>query len=118
MEWARGMELAYNDPTTADKLIRLFRMPGSANFLVTTEGKSFEKPDTKLSWQLTAPAGPLEDYRLRLVRADGKKLKPVLCVLEREPVLYITEGRDLRRPTSLPRCAFAERGNGHSRAGD
>jgi hypothetical protein len=90
VDFGHQLELTYSDPAPLRKLNKLFRLPGFEQLLVNLEGKPFAKPETVLCWRVAPPKDVSGDYRLRLERADGLLLPPLLCVLEGRPALFVT----------------------------
>lgn len=81
--------LPYSDSRTVRVLNPLVRFPPARERFVNPDGQPLVWPDDSLHWALTPAASEQEDYRLRLVRADGSDAPPVRLALPGEPTLYV-----------------------------
>jgi hypothetical protein len=93
------LALEYYEEATQRALVRLFRLPAVHSRLVNPRGEPFQFAAEPLRWNLTEPAEAHGDYNLRLTRADGTVLGPLLCVLGQRAPLYVTETEVFRGPT-------------------
>src|SRR5206468_7859773 len=62
-------------------------------------GQPLLRPAEPLRWRLDLAEGESDDYRLRLVQADGSPLPPILAVLEGHPTLYLTSWAVFKGPS-------------------
>ncbi|HWH69644.1 MAG TPA: DEAD/DEAH box helicase, partial [Candidatus Sulfotelmatobacter sp.] len=81
---------------------RLLRLRLLDSRVVNQEGQPLARPAEPLRWELTPAASPEEDYRLRLVQADGSPPPPILAVLPGNPALYLTEQAVFTGPNPQP----------------
>src|SRR5260221_8532061 len=78
------------DTQTSGLLARLLRAPQLESRIVSEEGRPLERPAEPLRWQLLPAAEGEEDYRIRLLQADGTPPQGFLCILPGQPALYVT----------------------------
>lgn len=114
--------LEYFEEETQRVLARLFRLPAAQSRLVNARGEALPVSAASLRWQLDEPVADEDDYRLRLVRADGTPLPPLVCVLGGRASLYVTESEvfpgppheggvlDPRQANLIPAPALESRG--------
>ncbi|MEY2428591.1 MAG: hypothetical protein QOJ40_1476, partial [Verrucomicrobiota bacterium] len=84
------MHLRYSDMAAANALGRVLRTPLLASRVVNREGLPLLRPAEPLRWAVTPAETEEEDYRLRLVQANGAPPPPVFCVIPGNPTLYLT----------------------------
>jgi hypothetical protein len=87
---AADSHLRYYDMNAAETLRRLLRFQLLEERIVGSDGQPLARPAEPLRWELTPAASEQEDYRLRLVQADGSPAPPILCLLPGTPTLYLT----------------------------
>jgi hypothetical protein len=90
MFFSSSAHLRYSDSDSANIVRRCLRIPGLESRVVGHDGQPLARPTDPLKWDLTPAANEQEDYRLRLVQADGSPLPPILCILPGSPSLYLT----------------------------
>src|SRR4029077_20079406 len=74
------------------------RIPSLENRVVSGDGQALARPGEPLKWELTPAINEQEDYRLRLVQADGGALPPILCIFPGSPSLYLTANAVFKGP--------------------
>ena len=100
IDYAGRTDLEYYEEEAQRLLASLFRMSGTSVRLVNASGEPFQFAAEPLRWHLDPAASEDEDYRVRLVQADGSTVPPVLCVLGHRTPLYITNQIIFRGPTA------------------
>jgi SNF2-related domain/Helicase conserved C-terminal domain len=80
--------LSWKTPTA---LNRLLRVPSLESRIVGADGQPIVRVAEPLRWELAEAQDEKDDYRLRLVQADGSPLPELLAVLSGAPTLYLTE---------------------------
>ncbi|MBM3878357.1 MAG: DEAD/DEAH box helicase [Verrucomicrobia bacterium] len=98
--WQVALERGYNvsphprlslADTAALRLVgRLLRHPTLRERLIAANGLPLEHAHESLAWVLTPAENDDDDYRLRLVKADGTPAPSPLWVLPGEPPLYLS----------------------------
>jgi hypothetical protein len=88
--YGTATELRYNDPNGMVVLGRLLRLPALDSRLVNSDGDLLCRTAEPLRWAMAAAENKSEDYRLRLVQADGTPAPPLLCALAGNPPLYVS----------------------------
>jgi hypothetical protein len=88
--FGRSFELRFSDHDAYATLNRLFRLRALEDRMVNLEGRAFVRTAEPLRWELTHAASEQEDYRVRLVCADGTVPPSFLCTLAGHPTLYVT----------------------------
>ena len=78
------------EPEAALLIDQLARLPWLANRLVDRDGSPLARPAELLRWQLAPAQDQHDDYRLQLVRPDGKPVGECALVLAGQPTLYLT----------------------------
>jgi len=88
-----GMRTRYSslDSQTSRLLGRLLRTRQLDSRVVNWQGEPLARPAEPLRWELEPAAADNEDYRLRLVQADGKLAPPFLCILPGQPTIYLNQ---------------------------
>ncbi len=84
------INLVYHDQQTRRLLNRFLRLPALQPFVVGAEGEPLRRPAEPLRWDLAPAADDGDDYRLRLVEADGLAAPRALIILPGKPTLYLT----------------------------
>ena len=112
-----AVQLPYRDAETVRLLGRLLRMRQLDSRIVNHEGQTLARPTEPLRWELTPATGEEDDYRLRLVQADGTPPPPILCTLTSHPTLYLTANAVFIGPPPHEHVLDPRRGNPDSRAG-
>jgi hypothetical protein len=86
-----GMRVRYSffDERALRLLGRLLRTRQLDSRIVNAQGQPLARPAEPLRWQLQPRDG--DDYRLRLVKADGSAPPPFLLIVPGLPVLYLSE---------------------------
>lgn len=100
--YPRG-QLDYDEEATGRMLNRVLRLPLLESRVVTLEGRPLVRHPEPLRWELIPAAGENDDYRLRLVRADGSPAHEFLAVLHGRPSLYLTIDSVFMGPKHMPR---------------
>jgi hypothetical protein len=83
--------LRYHDPNATTALGRVLRAPLLETRIVSALGKPMGRPAEALKWEVAPAETTDDDYRVRLVRADGTQPPPIRCVFEGSPTLYLTQ---------------------------
>jgi hypothetical protein len=108
---------------TMRTLGRILRTHLLNDLIVNPSGEVLARPLEPLRWELECAGSSDDDYRLRLVMADGKPAPPILCTLPGKPTLYLSQDAVFTGPapqsevldpstvTSIPAPAL-ERGPG------
>ena len=84
-------QLLYDDEESVQVLRRLLRMPALETRIVRADGQVLARPTERLRWEVQPAAADDDDYRVRLVLADGSQPPPLLCVMPGKPPLYLTQ---------------------------
>lgn len=82
--------LNYQQPHIAHILNALLRQPSLHERIVGANRQPLVRHPEPLRWQLIELPPPDDDYRLRLVQADGRDHPPILLTLPGHPTLYLT----------------------------
>jgi hypothetical protein len=90
MSYYRTGQLDYEDEGAGELLNRVLRLPLLESRVVTLEGRPLLRPPEPLRWDLASAADAQDDYRLRLVKADGSPAPRFLAVLDGRPTLYLS----------------------------
>jgi hypothetical protein len=90
LHYGNALRWSRLDADAARMLRHLLRLPSLAGRIVTTQGEPLARPAQPLRWDLVPASGPQDDYRFRLVQADGSPVPSVLAVLPAHPTLYLT----------------------------
>ncbi len=105
-----GVWQFYNAPhanldgaTPQPALHAVLRQPELRGCVVNPAGQPFQYAAEPLRWQLTAPAEPDGDYRLKLTLADGSDLPQPLIILYAKPILVVGPDTVYTVPHTLPR---------------
>jgi hypothetical protein len=99
---SRDIEWRYLDRQVRKGLNRALRLPVLENHIVDWEGRPLRRVAEPLRWELAAAGGEEEDYRLRLVQADGRTVPLLLCALDGDPAVYLTPAAVFNGPPLLP----------------
>src|SRR5207245_10418909 len=85
--YLHGMRVKYShfDSQTTRLLARLFRNRQLESRIVDWQGQSLARPAEALRWSLESAGSEQDDYRLRLVQADGTPAPRFLCILPGNP---------------------------------
>ncbi|HYG35943.1 MAG TPA: DEAD/DEAH box helicase [Clostridia bacterium] len=83
-------DLRYLDAHTTRMLNRFLRMRMLESRIVNVQGQPLVRVAEPLRWNLTPAVDAEDDYRLRLVQANGEAPPPFVCVLPGQPTLYVT----------------------------
>jgi hypothetical protein len=98
MFFSSSAHLRYSDSDSMNIIRRFVRIPSLESRIVNRDGQPLARPAESLKWELTPAANEREDYRLRLVQADGSALPPILCILPGSPSLYLTANAVFKGP--------------------
>ena len=98
MFFTSSAHLRYSDSDSVNIVRRFLRIPSLESRVVARDGQPLARPPEPLKWELTPAANEQEDYRLRLVQADGSALPPILCILPGSPSLYLTANAVFKGP--------------------
>lgn len=82
-------ELAYTDPHVIRAFNRILRLPGLEPRVVNGAGEPLRRETEPLRWELIPASTDRDDYRLRLVRADGTPPANLVLTLAGAPPLYV-----------------------------
>ena len=82
--------LRYNELDAERLLGRLLRIPQLNSRIVTYDGRPLARPAEPLRWEVAPAQGEEDDYRFRLIQADGAPAPPILKILPGRPTLYLT----------------------------
>ena len=88
--YGMAVHLPYRDLETCRLVGRLLRLRQLDSHVVDREGQPLARPTEPLRWEVTPAMGESDDYRLRLVQADGTPPPRILCTLPSHPALYLT----------------------------
>jgi hypothetical protein len=83
-------QLRYEDDDATRILGRLLRLTLLASRIVRPDGQPLARPTERLRWDLTPATDEQDDYRLRLVQANGAPPPTFLGVFPGRPTLYLT----------------------------
>jgi hypothetical protein len=89
--YSASSNLRYHDPNMMASLGRVLRTPLLQSRVVNLQGQPLERPADPLKWEVIAADNEEDDYKVRLIRADGTPAPPVRHVLEGAPTLYLTD---------------------------
>ncbi|MGH7967852.1 MAG: hypothetical protein ACREIC_03900, partial [Limisphaerales bacterium] len=101
-EYRIDAELDYESPPAQQLLARALRSSLLESRIVTPEGQPLLRPSERLRWELAPANGDDDDYRLRLVQADGTPAPPLLTVLPGSPALYLSRTAVFKGPLAAP----------------
>jgi len=88
--WGYNVEMPYHDVHAQRLLHQLLRLPALGPNIVGPLGEPLERPAAPLRWELKPAAGEDEDYRFRLIQADGAPVPPIVVALLGRPNFFIT----------------------------
>ncbi|HWX18373.1 MAG TPA: DEAD/DEAH box helicase [Candidatus Binatia bacterium] len=100
--YANRTRLDYDDAEATEILGRMLRIRMLDSRIVRFDGQPLARPAEPLRWELTSAAGEQDDYRLRMVQADGAPLPPVWATFPGRPALYLTADAVFTGPDSHP----------------
>ncbi|HVV70287.1 MAG TPA: DEAD/DEAH box helicase [Verrucomicrobiae bacterium] len=100
--YSSSAELVYNREETTQMLARVLRSPVFESRVVTPGGQVLARPADPWRWVLRPAAGKQDDYRLRLVQADGSPAPSFLVVIPGAPALYLSALALYKGPESAP----------------
>jgi hypothetical protein len=109
--YGRGPELRYPAHDGLDTLARVLRLRSLHSRVVNAEGQPMLRAANPLRWALQPAEGEHDDYRLRLVQADGAPLPPLWCTLEGHPPLYVTRDVIFTGPPTFEQTLRADQEN-------
>ena len=97
------MEVYYERYTLVSRAIlgRILRAPVLESRIVTPAGQPLARPSEPLRWELLPAAGEQDDYRLRLVQANGAPAPRFFCSLQGRPALYLAADAVFKGPPPL-----------------
>jgi hypothetical protein len=98
MFFTSSAHLRYMDTESVNIIRRFLRIPSLESRIVGRDSLPLARPNAPLKWDLTPAVNDEEDYRLRLVQADGSALPPILCILPGSPSLYLTANAVFKGP--------------------
>ena len=90
--------LRYQDPNMMAALGRVLRAPLLHSRVVNREGQPLARPAEALRWLVVAAETDDDDYRIRLVQADGTPAPAVRCIFQGGPALYLTDNAVFEGP--------------------
>ena len=88
--YGTNLHFHYAETDTQRILGRLLRLRQLDSRILSTSGLPLARPTEPLRWELNPAKDLDDDYRLRLVKADGAPLSQFLAVLPGHPELYLT----------------------------
>jgi hypothetical protein len=96
-------ELDYERCTSTTRAVlgRILRAPLLESRIVTPAGQPLARPSDPLRWELLPAASEQDDYRLRLVQADGAPAPEFFCLLQGCPTLYLAADAVFKGPPPL-----------------
>jgi hypothetical protein len=98
MFFTSSAHLRYSDSDSVNIIRHFLRIPSLESRIVSQNGQPLARPTEPLKWELTPATNDEEDYRLRLVQADGSALPPILCIFPGSPSLYLTANAVFKGP--------------------
>jgi Superfamily II DNA/RNA helicases, SNF2 family len=98
MFFTSSAHLRYSDSDSVNIIRHFLRIPSLESRMVGRDGQALARPTEPLKWELTPATNEEEDYRLRLVQADGSALPPILCIFPGSPSLYLTANDVFKGP--------------------
>ncbi|MBI5385112.1 MAG: DEAD/DEAH box helicase [Verrucomicrobia bacterium] len=87
--YGSSLDLRYTDANALGILGRLLRTPALNGRVVDLNGEAVVRVAEPLRWHFTPADAEREDYRARLVQADGQPLPELLCAIPGQPPLYV-----------------------------
>jgi hypothetical protein len=109
--YASSLQLRYFDDETLASIGRVIRAPLLESRIVNRDGQVLARPEEPLRWDLGLAESDEEDYRLRLVQADGTPPPPVYFVAPGTPPLYVTAKAIFSGPPPMDDVLDATREN-------
>ncbi|HTL17427.1 MAG TPA: hypothetical protein VL793_09330, partial [Patescibacteria group bacterium] len=91
MVYSTKVDLEDRQPSVKSMLNRVLRIRALNSRVVNENGQALTRASEPLRWSLVDTQSAAEDYRLRLVQADGSPLPEILCILPGTPTFYLTE---------------------------
>lgn len=88
--WGYNVEMPYHDVHAQRLLHQLLRLPALSLNIVGPHGEPLERPPEPLRWELTPAGSEDDDYRFRLVQADGSTIPPIVVALLGRPNFFVT----------------------------
>lgn len=101
-EYEPRPKLAYDLLGEPGVLNRLLRMRTVESRIVNAAGEPLTRQLQPLRWEVTPAMDAQDDYRLRLVQADGSPAPRFLAVLSGRPTLYLTAQGLFTGPEAAP----------------
>lgn len=96
-----GIKIDLQNEDSERLLSKLLRIRSLDSRIVTASGQPLLRMPQPLRWELLHAQSEQDDYRLRLVQADGTPPPPVLCVLPGFPPLYLAADALFSGPNTL-----------------
>jgi hypothetical protein len=88
--YTSSAQLRYTDQEAGVPLGRVLRAKLLENHVVTATGEPLARPTEPLRWEMIPAENEGQDYRFRLVQAEGSPTPEILKVIQGEPALYLT----------------------------
>jgi hypothetical protein len=88
--YGNRLAMDYEDNEVRPVLGRLLRIPLLDSRILDSNGQPLARMAEPLRWEMTPASGEEDDYRFRLVQADGAPPPRCLCVFPGHPALYLT----------------------------
>jgi hypothetical protein len=82
--------LAYDDPDAPRILGHLLRRSALESRIVNAAGAALARPAEPLRWEVVPAVNDDDDYRFRMVQANGDPILKVLATFPGTPALYLT----------------------------
>jgi hypothetical protein len=98
MFFTSSAHLRYSDSDSVNIIRHFLRIPSLESRIVGRDGQPLGRPTEPLKWELISATNEEEDYRLRVVQADGSALPPILCIFPGAPSLYLTANAVFKGP--------------------
>jgi hypothetical protein len=104
LHYSHTLRWNYLDPEASRVFRQLLRVRLLESRIVTPDGLPLARHAEPLRWEVVPAQSSQDDYRFRLVQADGAPLPPVLAVLTGCPALLVTRDAVFPGPRAL--CSF------------
>ena len=101
LTYGYGTSMHYTDHLAKAIVRHAIRHRSLEDRVVNPERHPLHRVADPLRWNLLPAESANDDYRLRLVQADGKTLPPILCVLDGKPTFYVTRETIFKGPPKL-----------------
>jgi hypothetical protein len=89
------------DSDVGSVLNRLLRIRALESRIVTRTGQPLLRVPEPLRWEIVHAQNEDDDYRLRLVQADGTPIPRILCILPGQPTFYLASSALFSGPSPV-----------------